>query len=648
MIKDIFPVIVIFLAVFVVFLPSLGNDFVWDDIRNYIDNYNFRGLSPSNVFWMFTSLDCDNYYPLNWLTLAIDYKLWGMNPAGYHLTNVFIHALNAVVFFVLTKKIFDIVFLSACKDEITVCALVSSLLFALHPLRVESVAWISTRADLLCAFFYMLSVMSYINIRRYGSAGYSRAGHALPFFFFICSLLCRAWGVTLPAVLLVLDIFILRRINVGHKPVSSLKIILKEKLFFFLFAFLAAFLAYMAKESDMPSFANYGILKRAEQSAAGICFYLWKTIMPVNLSPLYLLDRYFLPSEHGDFLSFAAVLLVTVFALRYVFRIPWFTATWFCFIIILSPVLGIFQSGLQFAADRYTYISTMPLYILAGAGIAYLGIRKDISEKFRFLFKSLIRVSALILCVLAFMSFRQIYIWRDDNTLWSHAIRINPGNYVAYYNRGNFLRESGRAGEAVNDYDKAIKLFPNYYLAYYNRGKIKDEYGDQKGAETDFDKAIEIKPSFADAYWERARVENDDQKAIAFLDELIKLRPSDSTAYLNRALRKKGTNAIPDYDISIKLNPRNTTAYLDRGVTHLFAGDFVRALSDFNTGISLDPESYVAYYDRGILYERMEDFASAEKDFDIALKLANAHGNNPAVSSQIRERLENASALSHK
>jgi tetratricopeptide (TPR) repeat protein len=263
---------------------------------------------------MFTTFHDANYHPLCWLSLGIDFVFWKMNPVGYHLTNIVLHVSNAVVFYfliILLLRRVTAVPLDTGRLTLQISALIGTLFFAVHPLRVETVAWISTRGDLLCGFFYLLTIIAYMKIDDKNEPDDKRKWFFLSIFFFALSLLSRAWGITLPLVLLILDIYPLRRLVWEGRLTSSHKILVLEKIPFALLALSSGLLAFWAKKKPMLALAQVDVTDRIVQATYGLCCYFWKTVVPIRLSPLYLLENHFNPVEPKYVLCMLSVLGIT-------------------------------------------------------------------------------------------------------------------------------------------------------------------------------------------------------------------------------------------------------------------------------------------------------------------------------------------------
>src|SRR5437870_8764646 len=365
------PLVIAF-STFAAFLPALQNQFVsWDDAENFLDNPHYRGLGWTHLRWMWTT-HLGHYIPLTWMTLGLDYLLWGMNPVGYHLTNLLLHAANAVVVFFVVCRLLARALPSPSEHgyALAVSSGVAALVFAIHPLRVESVAWVTERRDVLSGLFYLVAILLYLRACERGARG--RGWYWLSVAVFGCALLSKSMVVNLPIVLLILDVYPLRRLGgaVGWWSEPAQRVYV-EKIPFVLLAAAASAVALMAQLSHntMVSVVQLSGLGRRAVSMYGLRFYLWKTVAPVNLSPLYELPPTGNPWPPPFLLSYGLVLAITAIVLAFRRRVPGLLAAWVAYVVVLLPVLGIFQSGPQITADRYTYLAGLGWAILAGAGL---------------------------------------------------------------------------------------------------------------------------------------------------------------------------------------------------------------------------------------------------------------------------------------
>src|SRR6266568_497507 len=336
------PVLVA-LVTFAAFLPALQNQFVnFDDDKNFLDNPHYRGLAWTHLRWMWTT-HLGHYIPLTWMTLGLDYLLWGLNPVGYHLMSLLLHAANAVVFFFVVRRILTraLPSLSERGPALAVAAGFAALVFAIHPLRVESVAWVTERRDVLSGLFYLVTILVYLRACEEEKRG--RRWYWLAVATFVCALLSKAMVVNLPIVLLILDVYPLRRLGgaVGWWSEPARRVYV-EKIPFVLLATAAAAIAVMAQLSvhAAASLAQLSVPGRVAVSAYGLSFYLWKMVVPLNLSPLYPLSPIVNPWAMPFVLSYTMVLAITAIALALRRRVPGLPAAWSAYVVVLLPVLG--------------------------------------------------------------------------------------------------------------------------------------------------------------------------------------------------------------------------------------------------------------------------------------------------------------------
>ena len=334
----------IFLLTVVVFLPALENGFSWDDDRLLLEHDNYHGLGPTNLQWMFTTNYTEQYHPITWLSYALDYKLWEMKAVGYHLSNILLHAAGAVLFYFVTVKLLRSALAgSASGTSILAAAFVATLLFALHPLRVECVAWATGRRDLLSGFFFLGAILAYLRFAerrgKDGSSGLGRLGLSL--LLFALSLLSKASGVMLPVLLLVLDVYPLRRLRTGpnRRFRKAIRDVLLEKAPYFVMAGTFMYLALRAQgKSSLGALQWSDIGARVGQASYGLIFYVWKTVLPLGLLPLYQLpdDMSALTPVFAASAALVAGITLALLLLRR--RAPWALAAWVSYGVLLLPV----------------------------------------------------------------------------------------------------------------------------------------------------------------------------------------------------------------------------------------------------------------------------------------------------------------------
>src|SRR5205809_5809188 len=465
--------VLIALVTLAAFLPTLQNQFVnWDDHENLLDNPHYRGLGRAHLRWMWTT-HMGHWIPLTWMTFGLDYLLWGMNPVGYHLTSLLLHVTNAVVFFFVVRRILTLALPSPAERShaLAVSAGFAALVFAIHPLRVESVAWVTERRDVLSGLFYLLTILVYLRASERGARG--QGWYWLSVAAFVGALLSKSMVVNLPVVLVILDVYPLRRLggSIGWRSEPARRVYV-EKIPFVLLAAAASAIAVMAQSSvhAVASLAQLSVPGRVAICTYGLSFYLWKMVVPVNLSPVYELRPPVNPWATPFLLSYGVVLALTAIALALRRRVPGLPAAWVAYIVVLLPVLGIFQSGPQIAADRYTYLAGLGWAILAGAGL--LSCWRS-SRRSKTGTPATWLLTGIALCVvvgLGVLTWSQAKVWRDSERLWAHTLAIDPDSPLAQNNFGYELYRQGKLAEAIEHYRQALQIKPDYALAHANWG----------------------------------------------------------------------------------------------------------------------------------------------------------------------------------
>ena len=409
------PVLVAVVTV-VAFLPALHAGFVtWDDDRNFLDNPAWRGLGGSQLEWMWTTFHMGHYVPAHVDDARAGLRARGMNPAGYHLHSVVLHAINAVLVYALALKLLRLARRGGeelDRNSLLFPAAVGALLFSVHPLRVESVAWITERRDVLSMLFMLISTLSYITHVERGR-GFTR-WYALAIASFVCALLSKATAMSLPAALLVLNVYPLRRVG-GHAGFTSdsARRVYVELVPFGLLA--AAIAALSVVALDPPEQLSLGA--KVAVSAYSLAFYVVKTIAPANLAPLYEMPRQLDPVALRYVFSYLAVAGLTSVAWIVRRRYPGVTAAWFGFLVIVLPMLGIVQNGPQIAADRYTYHAAPALAILAGGALVGWRRRSPLVPAL---------IASVSIACLGVLTWRQTGIWQDSERLWSRVLAVDP------------------------------------------------------------------------------------------------------------------------------------------------------------------------------------------------------------------------------
>jgi protein O-mannosyl-transferase len=560
------------------FVPALWNDFVeWDDYENIVNNPHYRGLGWSQLRWMFTTFHMGPYQPLSWVTLGIDYLIWGMNPFGYHLTNLILHAANAVFFYYVSRRLLSIAWSisdEAGQSQLGLSAAFAALLFAIHPLRLESVAWATERRDVLSGFFYLGTIYCYLranSIPDNNLQAWRWRNTALA--LFVLSLLSKAAAMTLPVVLLILDIYPLKRLQ--WQPRQWLgpggRAVLWEKIPFVIVAVPFAFLALLGQQqaSAFRSLETHDLGSRLAQAFFGAAFYLWKTLIPTKLSPLYEIPPHFTPWDPFIVAGVAASIIITLSLYLLGDRWPAGLACWAYYIVVLAPVLGIVQTGPQLVADRYTYLSCLSWAALAG-GVLLYSLRRSNQRQSGAPFGLAAPIAiAGVLVPLALLTWNQTAIWRDTGTLWRHALKLDPNSSIAHYNLARFLGRQGKHAEAVAHYRQALSIRPEDTDARNNLGLLLAIGGEIEASLQEFQKTVQLDPNHARAYFNMGKVfarQGDHERAIRNFQQALKLKPNEAEIHvaLGNVLALQGQleAATRQFEQAVKLKPEFADAHV--------------------------------------------------------------------------------------
>ena len=608
---------IISLFTFAVYLPALRSAFVaWDDGEYVYNNIHIRSLNWGFLRWALTDLS-NLWHPLSWISHALDYAFWGLNPFGHHLTNIVLHAINTgiVVFLTITllKVVNDRKKASGDRTALSDHALLiagglTGLLFGIHPVHVESVAWVTERKDLLYALFYLLGVMSYIRaVHWMGEIEnlFLNRQYYWTLLLFFLSLCSKPMAVTFPVVLLLLDWYPLKRITTLRTFLSAFK----EKVPFLVLGSIISVVTIIAQKTagGLWTLGQLPLEVRIPVAFNALVHYLWNVIAPVSLWPLY---RYPEPKDVSftkpEYL--AAIILIFLITSICVILAKrnrlWLTA-WGYFVIAVFPVLGFFQAGVQSMADRFMYLPSLGLFIPAGLGLAGVWTKAEaLQEKGRILRQFAITAVIALTIALSFMTVKQIAVWRDAISLWNTLIQQEPARPDLYYLRGAGFKLKDETERALEDYTRAINLAPDYVAAYVNRGVLFLEKDQIEPAIEDFKRALTLDQGALDAY--------------------VNL----GNAYHKK---KEDDRALEAYDSALARDPKLYTAYINRGVIYNSNGQTDKAIADFTQALSLRPDQDAVYVTRGNLYLKKGFVRLAVGDYQSACNLGNTRGCEKAL-----------------
>jgi tetratricopeptide (TPR) repeat protein len=630
-----------------------------DDIYLYENAHLQSWLNWKSIGHAF-SFYFSNWHPLTWLSWMLDYSIFGLNPFGYHLVNLLLHIFNTVLLFLILWRMTGALWPSAFV----------AALFAIHPLHVESVAWISERKDVLSTFFWMLTLGAY----SYYVEHREWKIYVLVILFFALGLMSKSMLVTLPFVLLLLDFWPLWRFSEtrpslqipaaeikqevsakkkksrkkdAEKAAASIKAseivkpavpefkwsliypLLLEKVPLFVLAILSSIVTYVAQQKGgaVRSVEALSPVDRIGNAFVSYIAYIFKMILPANLAVFY--------PHPGNVVwwqvlgAIVVLLAITFFVISRFKKSPYLASGWFWYLGTLVPVIGVVQVGAQAMADRYTYIPLIGLFIMVAWGIA------EISQKWNYRREILVSLSALIIFILSILTWKQVGYWQNSITLYDHTLKVTENNALIHNNRGFAYYVLGDYRQAVADYSSAITIKPDYVTAYHNRGIAYGELGNYSQAIKDYNRVIEMKPAYAEAYYNRGLAYNGSgnyKQAIEDYTKAIAIRPDYAMAYNSRgnAYFDLGNQqeAIADYSRAIEMKPDDADAYFNRGNTCVHLGDYKRAISDYSRAIEIRQDYTGAYKNRGIAYIKSGNNDLAVNDFKTAAKSGDEQARN--------------------
>ncbi len=514
----------------------------------------------------------------------------------------------------------------------------TGLLFGLHPLHVESVAWAAEKKDLLCALFYLMSIMAYVKaVKR---TGHSAERTRLPLSallsalgFFVLALLSKPMAVSLPVVLLILDWYPFERI----RSWNSLWNALVEKTPFIVLSIASSIMTLLAQKSGgaMALTSAVPLPDRMLVAAESLKMYLVKLLWPLDLLPFYPYPKEISFWSPKYLAAVGSLIGITAVCLVLAKKQKWWLAVWGYYVVSLAPVIGIVQVGGQAMADRYAYLPSVGPFLIIGAAVGWLWKKAGVSELHGRTVKAALASVVLFVCFsLCWLTFRQIGIWKSDIDLWTYVIKKEPGkNQLAYSSRGMLFFEKGAFDEAIADFTEIINLDPSSYPAYLYRGMALYNTGRLDQAIDDFDKAIALNPNSPKAYMNRGMAFSDkglSDKAIEDFGRVVSLDPSNYTAYNNLGAlfgkQGKSGKAVEAFSMAIASAPDRAESYYNRGVAYASLKQYVRALEDFSRTLDLNQNDAAAYYSRGRVRLITGQKGPASKDFQKACELGYAGG----------------------
>jgi tetratricopeptide (TPR) repeat protein len=603
------------------FLPAIQNDFVgYDDPVYVTDNPHVRqGLTLADISWAFAATEAGNWHPLTWLSHQLDVSFFGMKAGGHHFTSILLHALNTALLFAALQRLTGDKWLS----------FIGALLFGLHPLRVESVAWVAERKDVLSASFWMLMLWGYARYAQpkvepwsgrsqgtdRGSEPHRRVWYCFTLGFFGLGLMCKPMLVSAPFALLLLDYWPLARWKRARW-----KELVMEKIPFFALSALFSVATFIVQQSSGAVLTTLPLSDRVANAAISYCRYLGKLFWPVNLAAFYP------PIAHWPTVAvaLASALLLGISALAFAWRTrrPYVLVGWLWFIGTLVPVIGLVQAGEQSMADRYSYIPSIGIVLLVVWG--FHEVRK--SWRLQVGFAAAVLLPVTIVCFV--LTREQISVWRNSETLFRHALAVTSANYLAHNNLGTALEKRGLLGEAIEQFQEALQDKPGYGEAHKNLGVALEKNGQTQEALKQFLLALEINPGDADAHSKLGtalqRMGRFDEARKQF-EEAIKLKPDFADAHYNLAVVLQRTGAVDEavvqFQETLRLQPDSADAHLNLGFILQQKGQLDEGIAHYRAALEIRPDYPRAHFNLGVALSAKGSIDGAIAEFREALRL---------------------------
>ena len=641
------------LAVWAVFGQTLHHEFVNYDDGDYVyeNSTVTQGFNLSGIAWAFTHAHGGNWHPLTTLSHMLDCQLYGLKPGGHHLTNVLLQAATAIWLFLVLRNLTGAFWPSAFVAAV----------FAIHPLRVESVAWVSERKDVLSGLFFMLTIGAYARYARQ-AGGWSRKSQAgkvahlpslvsglrspaywLALLLFTLGLMSKPMLVTVPFVLLLLDYWPLQRIipegQFATRDLRRLGRLFLEKAPFLLLAAADCVATILAQGSAIAPVEKLSLLARIGNALVAYAVYLGQAFYPAGLAVFYPhLGKHLTGWAAG--LCGVVLIIITVGVLRWQRQKPYLLVGWLWYLGMLLPVIGLMQVGTQARADRYTYLPHIGLYIVIAWGLA------DLCGTWRDRRVLLPTAAVLTLTVLLVLARVQTTYWRDSVSLWSHALACTPENRLVHSNLGDALSHQGKLTEAIQHYERALQLQPDEFEIHNDLGVTLRKQGKLTEAMQHYERALQLKPDYAEAhnnFGNALAAQGKFTEAMAHFERALQLKPDYAEAHNNLGLalstQGKLIEAIPHFERALQLNPTDAATHNNWGLALHKHGKMPEAIPHFEQALQLNPNLAGTEYLLGDALAAQGMLQEALPHFQRALNLATTQGNAALVQT-ILERLQ--------
>jgi tetratricopeptide (TPR) repeat protein len=576
-----------------------------------------HGLTWHGIEWAFTTGHAGNWHPVTWISHMLDVEMFGVAPGPHHLVNLAFHIVNTLLLFVLfvrmTKEYFKSAFVAA--------------MFAIHPLHVESVAWVSERKDVLSTLFLILTLWAYVSwVQHKGTARYT-----LICVLLASGLMCKPMLVTLPFLLLLLDIWPLGRATPDFGQPRVWIELVREKLPLFALAFLSGIVTMIVQSrgGNLGNMQAFPLTMRLANVPVSYAMYLVQTVWPVGLAPFYPHVPLSMTAVGGSLLLLIAI---STIILKWGKHRPYLVFGWLMYLLMLLPVIGLIQLGDQSRADRYTYVPLIGIFIVLAWGLADLLARTP----GRTIILAGIAIPAV--ATMAVVARIQVSRWSDSLSLWSHAAAVTTGNYIAETNLGFALASHGRSAEAIAHFSEAVRIMPAFAEGHNALGVALMEMNRLDEAKSQFDEALQLKPDFGLAHSNRGSVlarEGRIADAIGEFQEGLRSAPDDAQVRSNLGLayaaQGRFAEAVEEFQRSKDIDPGISTNHVRLGDALMNLGKPAGAIAEYTEALRLDPGSVEAHTNLGVAFLNVQRFDDAIVHLREAVRLnpnfAQAHNN---------------------
>ena len=604
------------LAVFAVYWRVGGFEFINFDDPDYVTENNAvkNGLTAGGIVWAFTHFYASNWHPLTWISHMLDFQLFGLHANGPHLVNVALHAANSVLLFLLLWRLTGAQWRSAMV----------AALFALHPLHVESVAWISERKDVLSTFFGLLSLLAYVKYVNQSKAQGpgSKVSYAWAIGFFAFSLLAKPMLVTLPFLMLLLDFWPLQRFENANSPGGpQFRKVAIEKSPWFALAAASCVVTFFAQKTGgaMLSMEHLPLSARVENAVTAYFDYILKTFWPSRMAVFYPLPH---DPSSGLWLAAGILITISVIAVLTINRWPFLLVGWLWFLGTLVPVIGLVQVGTQAMADRYTYVPLIGLFIAIVWGFAEMFRTTRATRAIGTV------AAAIVLTTFAATTISQLQYWKNSIALFSHALEVTKDNAPANNNFGTALAALGQKQDALAHYAEAVRIQPDNARYHNNLATALLRAGRRDAAIEEYQTTLGVDPKFAEAYSNLGALflaERRLPEALTNLNRAVQIDPQNGQlrSNLGNALSLAGQldEAVAQHLEAVRLDPFSATVRLNAGLALLKAGRANDAAVQFAAAVRLNPNSAESHFELGRLLMLDHRFDAAIENLSAAERL---------------------------